>query len=59
MKFSSKCRTKKLKLGIIYTILGSFCSFIIGTGPIFGPKSGLGKSLNSVDSDQVASSEDS
>ena len=25
MKFAPKCRTKKL--GMIYTILGSFCSF--------------------------------
>ena len=40
MKFSPKCRTKKLGI-----ILGSFCSFLIGKGPIFGPKSGVGKSL--------------
>ena len=31
MKFSPKFRTKKL--GMIYTILGSFCSFFIGKGP--------------------------
>ena len=46
MKFSPKCRTKKL--GMLYTILGSFCSFLNwegGKGPIFGPKSDLGKSL--------------
>ena len=43
MKFSPKCRTKKL--GMIYTILGSFCSFLIGEEPIFGPTSDLGKSL--------------
>ena len=28
MKFSPKCRTKEL--GMIYNILGSFCSFRIG-----------------------------
>ena len=43
MKFSTKCRNKKL--GNIYTSLGSICSFLIGMGPIFGPKSDLGKSL--------------
>ena len=43
MKFSPKCRTKKL--GIIYTILGSFAHFLIVMGLILGPKSGLGKSL--------------
>ena len=43
MKFSPKSRTKKL--GIIYTILGSFCSFLNWEGLIFGPKSGLGKSM--------------
>ena len=26
MKFSPKCRTKKL--GMVYTIFGSFCSFL-------------------------------
>ena len=31
MKFSPKCRTKKL--GMIYTILGRFCSFLIGMEP--------------------------
>ena len=41
MKFSLKCRTQIL--GMIYTILGSFCSFLIGKGPLLGPKSGLGK----------------
>ena len=30
---------------MIYTILGSFCSFLNWEGPIFRPKSGLGKSL--------------
>ena len=46
IKFSPKCRTKKL--GMIYTILGGFSSFLncIGLWPIFGPKSGLGKSLD-------------
>ena len=44
MKFSPKCRTKKL--GMIYTILECFCLyFLIGKETIFGPKSGLGKSL--------------
>ena len=42
MKFSPKYIAKKL--GMIYTILGSFDHFLIGKGPIFGPKSGLGKS---------------
>ena len=37
MKFSPKCRTKQL--GMIYTILGSFCSFFnCGKGLIFCPK---------------------
>ena len=31
MKFSSKCRTKKLKM--IYTILVSFCLFLNWEGP--------------------------
>ena len=44
MKFPPKCRTKKL--GMIYTILGHLAHFLIGMGPIFGPKSGLGKSLD-------------
>ena len=43
-KFSPKCRTKKL--GMIFTILGSFCSFLNWEGPMFGPKSSLRKSLN-------------
>ena len=30
---------------MVYIILGIFCSFLIGKEPIFGPKSGLGKSL--------------
>ena len=42
MKYSPKCRTKKF--GTIYTILGSFCSFLIRKGPVFSPKEGLGKS---------------
>ena len=41
MKFSPKYRTKKL--GMMYTILGSFWPFVIGKGQILGPKSGLGK----------------
>ena len=36
MKFSPKCRTKKL--GIIYTILGSFCSFLNWKGPKIRPR---------------------
>ena len=44
MKFSQKCKTNKL--GMIYTILESF---LIGKGPIFGPKTGLGKSLTLTD----------
>ena len=44
MKFSLKSRTKKL--GMIYTILGSFCSFFsVMKGLLFGPKSGLVESL--------------
>ena len=44
MKFSQKCVSKKL--GMVYILLGNFCLFfLIGKGPIFGPKSGLGKSL--------------
>ena len=46
MKFSPKCRTKKL--GMIYTIVGSFCYFLNWKGAIYGPKSGLGKSLYNV-----------
>ena len=33
MEFSTKCRTKKL--GIIYTILGSFCSLLNRVGEVF------------------------
>ena len=36
MKFSPKCRTKKL--GMIYTILGSFCSFINWEGADIRPQ---------------------
>ena len=43
MTFSPNCRTKKL--GMIYIIFGRFAHFLIGKGPLFGPKSGLGKSL--------------
>ena len=43
MKFSPKCRTKKL--GMIYTILGSFCPFLNWEGVDIRPKSGLRKSL--------------
>ena len=43
MKLSPKCRTKKL--GMVYIILGSFCSFLNREGP----KSGLGKSLTEED----------
>ena len=42
MKLSPKYRTKKL--GMIYTIFGSFCSFLIEEGMIFCPKSGIGES---------------
>ena len=34
-KFSSKCRTKKL--GMIHTILGSFCSFLYWEGTDIRP----------------------
>ena len=43
MKLSPKVRTKKL--GIIYTIFGSFCSFLFLVGADIQPQSGLGKSL--------------
>ena len=36
MKFSPKCRTKKF--GMIYTILGSFCSFFIWEGADIQPQ---------------------
>ena len=36
MKFSPKCRTKKL--GIIYTTLGSFCSFLNWEGADIRPQ---------------------
>ena len=36
MKFSRKCRTKKL--GMIYTILGSFCSFLNWEGTYIWPQ---------------------
>ena len=45
MKFSAKCRTKKL--GMIYTILGSLYLFFNLEGAFFLPKSGLGKSMQS------------
>ena len=52
MKFSPKCRTKKL--GMIYnTIFGSFAHFSIGKGPIFGPKPGLGKIPGNIMSDWI------
>ena len=43
MTFSPRCRTKKL--GIIYTILGSFYSFLNWEGANIRPNSGLGQSL--------------
>ena len=44
MKCSPKCKTKIL--GIIYTLFWElFTPFLIGKGPIFGSKSGLGISL--------------
>ena len=45
MKFSPKCRTKKL--GMIYTILGSFCSFLNWEGVGIRPQIVLGKALSS------------
>ena len=36
MKFSPKCRTKKL--GMIYTVLRSFCSFLNWEGAIIQPQ---------------------
>ena len=36
MKFSAKCRTKNL--GMIFTILGSFCSFLNWEGAVIRPK---------------------
>ena len=36
MKFSPKCRTKKL--GMIYTIPGCFCSFFNWEGAVIQPK---------------------
>ena len=44
MKFSPKCRIQNL--GMIWSIFGSFAHFEIGKGPIFGPKSSLGKSVS-------------
>ena len=41
MKFSPKCRTKKL--GMIYTILGSFCSFSNWEGANIRPQIRLRK----------------
>ena len=43
MKFSSKCRAKKL--GMIHTIWEVFAYFELGKGPIFGPRFGPGRSL--------------
>ena len=43
MKFSPKCSTKTF--GMIYFILGSFCTFFNWVRPSLRPKSGLGKSL--------------
>ena len=44
IKFSPKCKPKKL--GMIYTIWEVFAHLLIGKGQIFGPKTGLGKSLS-------------
>ena len=41
MKFSPKCRTKKL--GMICTILGSFCSFLNWEGAAVWPQIRPGK----------------
>ena len=43
LKFSPKCRTKKL--GIIYTFGKFLLHYELERGSIFNPKSGLGKSL--------------
>ena len=43
MKILPKCRTKKL--GMVYTILGSFCSFLNWERADIRSKSGLGISL--------------
>ena len=39
MTFSPNCRAKEL--GMLFTILGSFCSVLDWEGPIFGHKIGL------------------
>ena len=44
MKFSAKCRTKKL--GVVYSFWEVFAQFLIRKGPIIGPKSDPGKSLS-------------
>ena len=46
IKLLPKCRTKKM--GMIYTIFWSFCSFFNWEGLIFIPKSGLGSFLYNV-----------
>ena len=43
MKLSPKCRTKKL--GMIYTILGSLCSFLNWEGAYIWPQISQGKYL--------------
>ena len=43
MKFSSKGRTKEWGMREV------FAHFLIGKGPLFSPKSGLGKSLTEED----------
>ena len=43
MKFAPKCRTKKL--GMLYSILGRFCSFFNWEWANILPKSGLGESM--------------
>ena len=46
MKFSPKCRNKKL--GMIYTIFGSFCSPFNWEGAVIWLQSSLGKSLQNI-----------
>ena len=53
MKFLRICRTKKLGMINMYIILGSFYLFFVGKGPIFGPKSGLGKSESPMGSQDI------
>ena len=51
MEFSTKCRTKNL--GMYTPFLEVFAHFLIRKGPLFGPKSGLGKIPGSTRSSQA------